>query len=180
MTDEVHIKPDLVFPRVVEGRTEPQTFQWDVEIRAVWNDQKLGYETDRLTLERHSEDPNVSPVITSKWIRALPIQAVFREIINREVKLTDGSSYVLPILTEMKVTNGKVTWEPDANAVVIRDMPMDRAKANEVRLREASRIYAIARAFGESPIKLVAAMFGMTPTGASKLMARAKEAGLSE
>lgn len=178
--DYVRVKPDLLFPRTITGSSEPGKYQWVVNITAIWNGAKKCYDIDELNLRRHSDNPDESPVITSRSLRHLTIQEAFQDIVNREVRLEDGSAYVLPLNPEISVEGGKPMWVPNSDATVTVDIRSGKSKIEEERLREAGRIHAVARAFGQPPMKLVGEFFDISPTAVTRLMAKARERGFSE
>ncbi|MDQ0239181.1 hypothetical protein [Arthrobacter bambusae] len=151
-----------------------------VTITAIWNSTKKGYDIDELNLRRHSHNPDESPVITARSLRHLTIQEAFQDIVNREVRLEDGSAYVLPLSAEIAVEGGKPVWVPNSDATVTVDIRSGKSRIEEERLREAARIHAVARAFGEPPMKLVGEFFEISPTAVTRLMAKARERGYSE
>ncbi|MBF4607551.1 hypothetical protein [Curtobacterium sp. VKM Ac-1393] len=166
--DFVAVKPGLLFPRTISGfsegvevvdiaraglsGTEPSPY--GIAVTATWSEERLAYEIDKLEVRRnYSNEP-----ITALGLRRVRLQEVFQAVVMRDVRYSDGSPVPVRILPS--------------------DPAKRRQKSEAERLRIAAEVYALARAFGERPLKAVAETLGVSQSTATRLAARAREEGL--
>ncbi|PYY38853.1 hypothetical protein [Curtobacterium sp. MCPF17_046] len=132
--------------------TEPSPY--DIAVTATWSEEKLAYEIDKLEVRRnYSNEP-----ITALGLRRVRLHEVFRAVVMRDVRYSDGS--------------------PVPRRILPSDPAKRRHGGDAERLRIAAEVYALARAFGERPLKAVAETLGVSQSTATRLAARAREEGL--
>ncbi|MGN6272281.1 MAG: hypothetical protein ACTHMQ_04250 [Protaetiibacter sp.] len=149
----VAVRPDLRFPVKVDatttGRDDDPYSLW---LTAVWEPSASKYEVTSLRIDKRLQP------ITSAGLRTIAVQELFRSAAAIMVRSADDSEAISipPLATLTRIT------EDD----------------EELKQLWAARIYVIARAQDRPPLEAVASAFGISQSTATRLVRKAKDAGL--
>ncbi|HEY9266082.1 MAG TPA: hypothetical protein VIP82_15685 [Microbacterium sp.] len=98
--------------------------------------------------------------VTTTLLRDLRVQAIVKWAASRVVRIDGGLS------------------EPETYGQYLRRLRADESRSEDQNLREAVRLYRLASVINDGPLKLVSEELGVSVSTATRMMNRARIAGL--
>ncbi|CAI9393100.1 hypothetical protein [Microbacterium sp. T2.11-28] len=98
--------------------------------------------------------------VTTTLLRDLRVQAIVKRAAARVVRIDSGLS------------------EPETYGQYLTRLRADESRSDEQNLREAARLYRLATVINDGPLKLVSEQLGVSVSTATRMMNRARIAGL--
>jgi hypothetical protein len=98
--------------------------------------------------------------VTTTLLRDLRVQAIVKWAAARVVRIDGGLS------------------EPETYGQYLTRLKADESRSEEQNLREAVRLYRLASVINDGPLKLVSEQLGVSVSTATRMMNRARIAGL--
>jgi hypothetical protein len=156
---EVHIEPDLYFPKFVElDVTDEPDMDVDAKIALTFSTSQGRYVADSITVKRRAGGD-----VNAITLRAVRVQ----DLIQRGTRN-------LPVYES---TRGRVALSAALTAEQV-DAIHRLGPSQDEALRWAARVYLIAAALNMAPAKAVADQLGLTTPNASVWIRRARDRGL--
>jgi hypothetical protein len=167
MSKYIKIKPGLKLPVSFTAISDGPLDDHSVRISAELNPGSRKYEINEIAVVR---DDNTPP-LNGTMLRGVRVQDALENIMrSADIRLESGEKYEWPY-SDFKVEGKVVTYKPK------RYVPVGE-EGQEVRIRYAAEMYAIARAFGLPELREVTRMLGISQSTATRLMRQARERSL--